>query len=100
MIPFFIEIPNLWAWADNFGADTFWGIWGIFGQFISTVFGTVSPLSIIIPTKKQSLYIPIPNIYLGLGFEFGPKIISDLAFMCPLSVTHSMAKGWLVKFIP
>ena len=27
-------------WAQNF-----WGIWGSFGQFISTHFGTVSPLS-------------------------------------------------------
>ena len=26
-------------------ADKFWGIWGIFGQTISTHFGTVSPLS-------------------------------------------------------
>ena len=35
-----ILIPNFRAWAD-----TFWGIWGIFGQLISTHFGTVSPLS-------------------------------------------------------
>ena len=26
-------------------ADKFWGIWGIFGRFISTHFGTMSPLS-------------------------------------------------------
>ena len=32
---FLIEIQNFWA-------DTFWGI---FGQTISTYFGTVSPLS-------------------------------------------------------
>jgi hypothetical protein len=25
----------------------------------------------------------IPNIYLGLGFEFGPKRIRDLASVCP-----------------
>ena len=25
--------------------DTFWVIWGIFGRYISTHFGTVSPLS-------------------------------------------------------
>ena len=29
---FFIEIPNFWAWADKF-----WGIWGNFVQFISTL---------------------------------------------------------------
>ena len=50
---------------------------GIFGQFISTYFGTVSPLSIFsinqpsFLQKKLSLYILIPNIYLGWGFEFG-----------------------------
>ena len=25
------DIPNFWAWADNF-----WGIWGIFSQTISS----------------------------------------------------------------
>jgi hypothetical protein len=44
MKPFFIEIPNFWAWADNL-ADKFWDICGILGRFISTHFGTVSPLS-------------------------------------------------------
>ena len=39
MKPFFIEIPNYWAWADKF-----WGIQGIFGQTIGIHFGTVSPL--------------------------------------------------------
>ena len=37
-------------------ADKFWGIWGIFGQTISTHFGTVSPLfmfSIIQPLFLQ-----------------------------------------------
>ena len=33
--------------------------------------------------KKLSLYIQIPNIYLGLGFEFGPQRIWDLAIVCP-----------------
>ena len=38
--------------------------------------------------KKLNLYIHIPNIYLGLGFEFefGPQRIRDLAFVCPWSV--------------
>ena len=70
-------------------ADKFWGIWGIFCQTLGTHFGTVSPLfifSIIQPLflqKKLSLYIHIPHIYLGLGFEFGPHRITDLAFLCP-----------------
>jgi hypothetical protein len=74
MKPFFIKIPNFWAWAN-----TFWSIWGIFGQFISTHFGTVNMFSINQPLflQKISLYIHIPNIDLGLGFEFdfgSPKI--------------------------
>ena len=32
--------------------------------------------------KKLSLYMHIPNIYLELGFEFGPKRIRDLSFVC------------------
>jgi hypothetical protein len=39
--------------------------------------------STIISTKKLSLYIHIPNIYLVLGFEFGMQRIRDLAFVCP-----------------
>ena len=72
-------------------ADKFWGIWGIFGRFISTHFGTESPLSMFFinqplflqKTKPVCLYIHIPNIYLGLGFEFGPQRIRDLAIVCP-----------------
>ena len=68
-----------------------WGIRGIFGRFISTYFGTVSPLSVFSINqpffyKKLSLYIQIPNIYLGLGFEFGQQRIRDLAIVCPKSV--------------
>ena len=36
---------TFWAWADNLGR-ILGGIWGIFGQFISTHFGTVSTFSI------------------------------------------------------
>ena len=67
-------------------ADKFWGIWGIFGQFIIVYFGTVSPCFLLINhyfCEKLSLYIKIPNIYLGLGFEFGPQRIWDLAIVCP-----------------
>ena len=39
MKPFFIKIRNIRPWADNLGRL------GIFDQFISTHFGTVSPLS-------------------------------------------------------
>jgi hypothetical protein len=76
---FFIKMQNFWAWADNQinWTDKFWGIWGIFGQTIITNFGTVSPLSMFsifqpLFLQKLSRSIHIPNIYLGLEFEFGP----------------------------
>ena len=59
-------------------ADTFWGIWGIFGQTISTQFVTVSPLSMfsiiqpLLQQKTRPLY-PHPKYLFGLGFEFGPQ---------------------------
>ena len=66
MKPFFIEIPHFWAWADKF-----WGIWGIFERFISTHFGTVSPLSMfsinqpIFLQKNKPLY-PNPKYVFGI----------------------------------
>ena len=67
MKPFFIEIQNFWAWADNF-----WGIWGIFGQLINTRFGTVRPLSMF--SIIQSLFLqktePLhthPKCLFGIG---------------------------------
>jgi hypothetical protein len=69
MKPFFIEISNFWAWAE---ADNFWGIWGIFGQFISTHFGTVSLLSML--SINQALFLqktkplyPHPEYLIGIG---------------------------------
>ena len=84
MKPFFIKIPNFWAWAAIW-ADKFWGIWYTFGRFISNHFGTVSPLSMLsinqlIFLQKIGLYILIPNIYLGLGF--GLQKNRDLAIVC------------------
>ena len=68
------------------------GIWGTFGQSISTHFGTVSPLSMFF--FNQSLFLqnteplyPNSNIYLGsvfeFKFEFGLHRIRDLAIVCP-----------------
>jgi hypothetical protein len=70
MKPFFIEIPNFWVgqtnWANKFGV-----VWGIFGRTIRT---------------QLSLYIHNLNIHLGLGLEFGPQRILDLAFVCLYSI--------------
>ena len=39
--------------------------------------------------KKLSLYIHIPNIYFGLGFEFGPQRIWDLAMFVVRAHNHN-----------
>ena len=63
MKPFFIENPNFWA-------DKFLGIWGIFGRFISTHFGTVGPLSMLsinqplFLQKTKPLYSNPPNLFI------------------------------------
>ena len=64
-------------------ADKFWGISCIFGPnyiLVQLVFCPCFPLFNHYLYKKVSLYIHIPNIYLGLGLEFRPQRIRDLAF--------------------
>ena len=51
---FFIEIWNFWVWTDNLGRYIL-GIWGIFSQFISPHFGTVSPISMF--SINQPLFL-------------------------------------------
>ena len=86
MKPLFLKSRTFVLGQTNW-ADKFWGIWGIFGRTISTQAIFVQcpcfPLFNHYFYKKLSLYIHIPNIYLGLGLEFGPQRIRDLAFMCP-----------------
>ena len=69
--------------------NKFWGIWSIFDQTISESLVHVFRYSTIISTKKLSLYIHIPNIYLGLGFEFGPKRIRDLYLVHLIGTTNT-----------
>ena len=42
---FFLFKSRTFGLGQSNWANKFWGIWGIFGQTISTHFGTVSPLS-------------------------------------------------------
>jgi hypothetical protein len=85
MKPFFIEIQNFWTWADKLGRcilghfrpnyqHSFW-----YSESLVHVFHN----STIISTKKLSLYIHIPNVYLRLGFEFG---LQNLAIKSPLKL--------------
>ena len=71
---------------------------GIFGKnyehpfWYSESLAHVFHYSTNISTKELSLYPKY--IYLGLGFEFGPQRIRDLAFVCPQSVVQCiMYKG-------
>ena len=74
----FVKISNFWAWAEIFG----WNFLRHLGYFHYS--------TIISKKKKLSLYIQLPNIYLGLGSEFGPQRIRDLAIMCPPYVSQTM----------
>ena len=55
-------------WTENLG-----GIWGIFGQSISTHFGTVSPLSMF--SLIQPLFLQKLSLYIDIPYFFG---IEDL----------------------
>ena len=82
---FFIKTLGL---GQTIWADKFWGIWGIFGWFSAPIFVLWVPCPCF-PLfhhyfyEKLSLYIHIPNTHLGLGFEFCPQRIKNLAFVCP-----------------
>jgi hypothetical protein len=87
--PFFIEIPHFWAWADKlvreilghldyFRRDYQHPFW--YSEFLDCPY---FPIFNHYFYKKLSLYIHIPNIYLGLEFEFGPQRIRDFSFVCP-----------------
>ena len=88
MKPFFIEIPNFLGLGRQFGQINF-GAFGVSSANLSApiliMFSINQPLFL----QKVSLYIQIPNIYLGLGFEFGPQRIRDLAIVCKQSVIIS-----------
>ena len=91
---FFHWNPKLLGLGRQIGQINF-GAFGVFSAELSVpILVQWVPCPQIIPCpcfllfshyfyKKLSLYIHIPNIYLGLGFEFGPKRIRDLAFVCP-----------------
>ena len=73
---FFFQKSCTFGLEQTFWEEKFWSIWDIFGRTMSTYFETV--MSSIIQSifyKKVSLYIQLPNIYFGVGFEFGPQKI-------------------------
>jgi hypothetical protein len=67
-------------------------ILGAFGVFLADLSAPILVLCVACPCfplinhyfyKKLSIYIQIPNIYLGLGFDFRPGRFRDLAIVCP-----------------
>ena len=67
---FFHLNPKLLGLSRQFWANEFSSIWGIFGRFISTHFGTVSPLSMFYRLINHYFYKPLyPNskYLLGIG---------------------------------
>ena len=82
----FSENLELLGWGRHFGLK-FFEAFGVFSAGLSAPICEflvhVFHYSTIISAKKLILYIHITNIYLELGFEFGPQRIRDLAFVCP-----------------
>ena len=85
---YFYRNPKLLGLGRKFGQTNF----GVFEVFSAKLLAPILVQSVPCPCfplfnhyfyKKLSLYIHIPNIYLGLGFEFGLQRIMDLAIVCP-----------------
>jgi hypothetical protein len=66
----FLSKSQTFGLGQTIWADNFWGIWGIFEQFISTHFGTVSPLSMFSINEALFLQKTKP-LYLNLKYLFG-----------------------------
>ena len=79
-------IMLFWGLGLTIRADKYRGIWGIFDLFISTHFGTVSPLSMFFSQQffyqKKPLY-PNPKYLFATGITFGLQRIINLAIVCP-----------------
>ena len=62
------------------------GALGVFSTKLSAPILVLWVLCPCFPLSNQCFYkktnVHIPNLYLGLGFEFGPQRIKDLAFVC------------------
>ena len=85
---FFHRNPELLGLCRQFGQLILWHF-GVFSADLSApilvllVFCPCFPLINHCFYKKLSIYIQIPNIYLGFEFELGPQIIRDLSIVCP-----------------
>ena len=80
----FSKIPNLWACADKLDRKFLVHLRYLYSVNLSApilVLQVPSPCNQpLFLQKTKPLY---PNIYLGIGFEFGPQRIGDLVIVCP-----------------
>ena len=71
MKPFVSSKSQTFGLGQTIWAENFWAIWGILGRFVSTHFGTVSPLSMfsinqpLFQQKTKPLY-PNPKYLFGI----------------------------------
>ena len=95
---FFLN-PELLGMGRHFGLKVF----EAFGVFSAGLSAPILLLWVPFPCfllfnhyfyKKLSLYIHIPNIYLGLGFEFGPKRIIGIQPSCVRSPWHNISQSF------
>ena len=93
---FFHQNPKLLGLGRQIGQINF-GAFGVFSAKLSApslvqwVPCPCFPLFNQYFNKKLSLYIHIPNIYLGLGFEFGPQ--RNLGLSLHVSVVSAQNQG-------
>ena len=95
MKPIFYQNPKLLGLGRKFWKVDF----GALGLFLADLSAPILSESLVLVCyystitfyKKLRLYIQIPNIYLGLGFEFGPNRTREL------SVRNSWSKITLEK---
>ena len=90
---FFFENLKLSGLGRQIGSK----IIGAVGVFLAKISAPILGLWVTCPCFPLSLYIHIQNIYLVLGYEFGPQRIRDVAFVCPQSVHSSNLKAILYR---
>ena len=108
---FFSLKSSTFGHGQTIWANRFWGHFGYFQPKLSTPISVQWVTCPCFPLFNHYFYkkLSIPNIYLVLGFEFGPKENRDLAFVCPLFVLweysqssdiHEVVKGKSRDFVP
>jgi hypothetical protein len=67
MKPFLSSKSKTFRPGQTIWVDKFWGIWGIFGRFISTHFSTVFSINQPLFLQKTEPLYPNPKHLFGIG---------------------------------